>query len=151
MTPAAIAMPNWMSRLITARESAPPSTSVLHSRIEVCPPELWPSSLGWRSRVRRWLLRSPWVPVPARPLNRLAQVKQEFREAAADVPDALLDGLDDRIERARSLREFWHLRSPLYNAVAMGQNQTEADRRLARLNRHFPTRAPRGAVSALMS
>ena len=149
MTPANVALPHWMFRLITPRESMPPpppSSSLMQSRIEVCPPELWPSSLGWRASVRRWLQQSPWHPAPARPVNLLAQVRQEFRDAVAGVPGDLLDGLDDRIERARSLREFWHLRSPLYNAVAMALNQFEADRRLMRLNRHFPTRATRAAA-----
>lgn len=119
------------------------------SRIEVCPPELWASSVGWRAAVRRWMQRAPWPTTRQRPINRLAQVKQEFREAAADLPSALLDGLDDRIDRARSLREFWHLRSPLYHAVALGFNQIEAERRLARLNRHFPTRAPRSSAATV--
>lgn len=120
----------------------------MSSRIEVCPPELWASSIGWRATLRRWMQRAPWRPTQQRPVNRLAQVKQEFREAAADLPATALEGLDERIERARSLREFWHLRSSLYHAVAMGVNQIEAERRLARLNRHFPTSAPRsGAVA----
>ena len=146
MSPANAAMPHWMFRLIAPRGQAAPS-SMMHSRIEVCPPEMWPSSLGWRAGARRWLTRSRWLPARAQPANRLARVKQEFRDAAAEVPAALLDGLDDRIERARSMREFWHLRSPLYGALALGLNQIEADRRLMRLNRHFPTRVPRGAAA----
>jgi hypothetical protein len=142
------ALPHWMQRLIAPRVPAAPSSSLLPSRIEVCPPELWPSSLGWRATLRRWLQRSRWLPATARPANRLAQVKQEFRHAAADLPAALLAGLGDRIEAARSLREFWHLRSSLYNALALGLDQTEADRRLLRLNRHFPIRAPRTTVAA---
>ena len=145
MSPATAATPHWIFRLIAPRESAPPS-SLMQSRIEVCPPEMWPSSLGWRAALRRWVQRR--LPAPARPANRLAQVKDEFRGAVADLPAALLDGLDERIERARSLREFWHLRSALYNALAMGLNQIEADRRLTRLNRHFPTRAPRAGAAA---
>jgi hypothetical protein len=143
MSPANAVMPHWMSRLIAPRDPVAPS-STMQSRIEVCPPEIWPSSRGWRANMRRWLKQSRSLPAPA---NRLAAVKQEFRAAAADVPAALLDGLDDRIERARSMREFWHLRSPLYSAVALGLNQSEADRRLMRLNRHFPTRAPRGVAA----
>jgi hypothetical protein len=141
------AMPHWMFRLVAARDSAPPSSSLMQSRVEVCPPELWPSSLGWRATLRRWLQRSPWLAPATRPINRLARVKQEFHAAAADLPPTLLDGLGERIECARSLREFWHLRSPLYSAVALGLSQQEADRRLMRLNRHFPTRAPRAATA----
>ncbi len=137
-----------MLRLVRSRDSAAGPSSQMSSRIEVCPPELWPSSIGWRATLRRCLQQSRWLPAPARPVNRLAEVKQEFREAAADLPLTLLNGLDDRIERARSLREFWHLRSPLYHAVSVGKDQVEAERRLARLNRHFPTRAPRTSASA---
>ena len=124
------------------------ASSSLQSRIEICPPELWPSSLSWRGRFTRWLNNSRWLPEPARPMNRLALVKAEFRQAVLDVAPGLLDGLDERIERARSLREFWHLRSPLYSAVSMGLNQLEAERRLSALNRHFPRRTPRHTGAA---
>jgi hypothetical protein len=140
MSPVNVAMPHWMFRLIAPRAGAPASRS-MPSRIEVCPPQLWSSSLGWRGRLRGWLRRSRG----ARPSQRLARVKQDFHAATAGLPAALVDGLGDRIERARSLREFWHLRSALYNAVARGLDQLEAERRLGRLNRHFPTRAPRSA------
>ena len=170
MSPMHAKMPHWLSRLLSARPTQvsaawplflPPSgggrpgsasvrsqsdyaaSSSLQSRIEICPPELWPSSLSWRGRLTRWLNNSRWLPAPARPMNRLALVKAEFRQAVLDVAPGLLDGLDERIERARSLREFWHLRSPLYSAVSMGLNQLEAERRLSALNRHFPRRTPR--------
>ena len=84
-------------------------------------------------------------------MNRLALVKAEFAQAVLDVAPGLLDGLDERIERARSLREFWHLRAPLYGAVAMGLNQIEADRRLSGLNRHFPHRATRNGGAAAVA
>ncbi len=140
-------LPHWLSKLLPARQARGDYavSSSMHSRIEICPPELWPSSLSWRGRLTRWLNNSRWLPEPARPMHRLAMVKAEFREAVFGVDAELLDGLDERIERARSLREFWHLRSPLYNVLAMGLNQMEADRRLALLNRHFPRRAPRNA------
>lgn len=146
MKPSNADMSPWILRLVRPHEASAPS-SQMHSRIEVCPPELWPSSVGWRAAARRWMERAPWGSTDRRPANRLAEVKREFRAAAADLPDELLAGLDDRIERARSLREFWHLRSPLYNAVSLGFSQVEAERRLARLNRHFPIRAPRGTLA----
>ncbi len=147
MSLAAVAMPHWMLRLLATRAGAPASRSSLPSRIEVCPPQLWSSSLGWRGRLRGWLRRSRRT----RPCRRLARVKQDFHAATAGLPAALLAGLAERIERARSLREFWHLRSPLYDAVARGLDQLEADRRIGRLNRHFPTRAPRAAGSSLFA
>lgn len=146
MSSANALMSPWIFRLVRPRDASAPS-SQMHSRIEVCPPELWPSSVGWRAAARRWMERAPWGSSAGRPANRLAQVKQEFRNAAADLPDELRDGLADHIERARSLREFWHLRSPLYSALAVGFSQVEAERRFAHLNRHFPIRAPRGTFA----
>lgn len=139
--------PSWLSRLV-ARRPAVPSSSLLHSRVEVCPPELWPSSLSWRGRLQRLgnrLLNQalPWLPAPARPVNRLEQVKREFQDSVNDLPGDPLNQLLDRIDRARSLREMWHLRSSVYGQVALALNQSEAERRLARLNRHFPVRASR--------
>jgi hypothetical protein len=155
MNPLHAPLPSWMSRLV-ARRPAVPSSSLMHSRVEVRPPELWPSSLSWHGRTRRLVERlvsrvAPWLPAPARPVNRLALAKREFQDSLFDVPGEPAQVLLDRIGRARSLREMWHLRSSLYGEVAMALTQSEAERRLARLNRHFPTRAPRSALMPLES
>jgi hypothetical protein len=145
--------PSWMFRLV-ARRPAPSPSSQMHSRIEVCPPELWPSSLSWRGRLQRWHQRlvgqlAPWLPAPARPVNRLSLVKAEFADSVSDLEAPVQQPLLDRIERARSLRELWHLRSSVYGQVALALTQGEAERRLAGLNRHFPVRAPRSGVMPL--
>ena len=153
MNPHHAQLPSWMFRLVSRRPGAP-SSSLIHTRTEVCPPELWPSSLSWRGRLQRlasrWVSRaSPWLPEPARPVNRLALVKAEFQESLADLTDLAdprTQTVLDQIARARSLRELWHLRSPVYGVVALAMTQTEAEQRLARLNRHFPVRAPRSAL-----
>lgn len=137
-----------LSRLLPHRTAAAPSSHA--SRVEVCPPELWPSSATLWGQARRWARAcAPWLPASARPANRLERVKAEFTQSLDDVAslDAVL--LTDRIGRARSLRELWHLRSPLYSAVSLALDQTEAERRLAQLNRHFPTRAPRSGFAPL--
>jgi hypothetical protein len=126
----------------------------MQSRIEVCPPELWPSSLSWRGRIRRFGQRvvkraAPWLPEPARPVNRLALVKSEFIDSLSDLDGQPVSTLLDRIERARSLRELWHLRSSVYGEVSMALSQGEAERRLGGLNRHFPVRAPRSGLMPL--
>lgn len=153
MTPLHAPMSSWMFRWMSRRQGTPSSTLGL-SRVEVCPPELFPSSLSWRGRLQRWSSRvlhqaAPWLPEQARPVNRLALAKHEFRDSLSDLGTEPAQQLLERIERARSLREMWHLRSSLYGEVAMVLSQGEAERRLARLNRHFPTRAPRSALAPL--
>lgn len=149
LLPSSLPMTRW-----TAPRAAAPSTSQLHSRVEVVPPELWPSSLSLRGRFKRWrdgLLKqaSPWLPAPLRPIDRLLRVKDDFRDSLIDVPGPAALDLAGRIERARSLRELWHLRSGLYGEVAMALSQGQAEQRLARLNRHFPTRSPRSGLMPL--
>ncbi len=126
------------------------------SRLEVCPP---PSPRGpWWQRAWHWLAIG-WAPMPSHayrgvgPLDMapLDAVKQEFLDALADVPGSAADRLVDRIEAARSMRELWHLRVEVFRLVALLRNQAVADRRLADLNRHFPTRAPRSGFGALTS
>lgn len=153
MNPNNASLPSWMFRLVTRRPLAP-SSSLMHSRVEICPPELWPSSLSWRGRLNRLGSRlaarvAPWLPEPARPVNRLALVKQEFQNSLADLEHPAAGPLLAQIDRARSLRELWHLRSPVYGAVAMARTQADAECRLARLNRHFPARAPRTGAASL--
>ncbi|MBI3367145.1 MAG: hypothetical protein HY021_01440 [Burkholderiales bacterium] len=64
-------MPRWL-----ARNAAPSS---LMSRTEVCPPELFPSSVTLSGRLKRW-----WRGTQ-RPVNRLNQVKNEFRLSLDDL------------------------------------------------------------------
>ena len=149
MNPLHAQMPTWMFRLVVRHPPAP-SSSLMHSRVEVCPPELWPSSLSWRGRMKRWSQRvvgniAPWLPEQVRPVNRLTMVKAEFGDSVSDLDSNGQASLLERIDRARSLRELWHLRSSVYGEVALALSQGEAERRLAGLNRHFPTRAPRSA------
>jgi hypothetical protein len=137
-------LPQWLSSRSSAhRDSGVPSS--LMTRVEVCPPALWPSSVTLWGRAKRWLARSPWAPQSQRPVNRLAVVKGEFRRDLADLQSDDATRLGERIERARSLREMWHLRSVLYGLLATELNQAEAERRMAQLNRHFPMRAPRAS------
>lgn len=140
-------LPGWLSARRAPRDSGAPSS--LFSRIEVRPPELWPSSLTLWGRTRRWLERSPWTPAPQRPVNRLALVKCEFRDALKPLESHEAMLLSDRVERARSLRELWHLRAGVYEAMAIELDQPRADAQMARLNRHFPTRAPRSGFAPL--
>jgi hypothetical protein len=83
-----------------------------------------------------WLLApSPLDASP--PPSQLPAVRTDFVAAMDDLTgeDACLLSL--RIERARSLRELWHLRTSLYGLLARHLSQNEAEARLQRLNRHF--------------
>lgn len=156
MNPLQVPMSRWMHRWASRHLGKAAPTTLTQPRVEICPPELWPSSLSLSGRLRRWTQRlvqraTPYLPEPARPVNRLALVKAEFREMLGDLPSHDAQALLENIERARSLRELWHLRSSVYNLVAMELTQGEAERRLAQLNRHFPARAPRSGLVPLQS
>jgi hypothetical protein len=79
----------------------------------------------------------------APPLNRLPGVQLEFLQAISDIDGEDAEAMRLRIGGCRSLRELWHARAELFRIVGVAHDQTIADIRLARLNRHFPTRAPR--------
>lgn len=149
MNPNHVQLPTWMFRLVH-RTDAAPATTLPASRIEVRPPEVWQASTGWRGTLRRWLnTQLHRLPEPARPVNRLALVKDEFLGQLGDMNHPQASLLAERIGRARSLRELWHLRSAMYNLLARTHSQHEAEERLAQLNRHFPTRATRTPPQAL--
>jgi hypothetical protein len=114
-------------------------------RVEVRPPSLRHEPSGPWQRLVFWLL----APAPmdaAPPLNRLPSVRTEFAACLKDLPFEAVAGLAERIDRARSLRDLWHLRAEVYRAIGVHRGQTEAEIRVTRLNRHFPTRAPRGGM-----
>jgi hypothetical protein len=117
-------------------------------RAEVCPPSLRqaPDSLWLRARF--WLL-APAPQDAAPPTNRLPAVRDEFVECLADITLAHTGDLLHAIQHARSLRELWHLRADVYRLVAVQHSQSEAESRMARLNQHFPTRAPRSGFAPL--
>lgn len=120
------------------------------SRLEVRPPSLRHVPAGPWQRLMFWLL-APTPQDASPPLNRLPQVQREFQAAIADVSPAARGALSMRIAHARSLREMWHMRLDVYNVVAVQFSEYEAANRLAQLNRHFPTRAPRSGFAPLGS
>ncbi len=119
-------------------------------RIEVCPPSLRQAPASpWR---RLWFwLSAPAPQDAAPPLSRLPAVREDFVRCLADVTLPQCGELPRRIGLAHSLRELWHLRAELYRVVAIAHSQSEAERRLAALNRHFPTRSPRTGFAAMAS
>ncbi len=131
-------------------------------RIEICPPALLhgcvAGTVGWRAGLRDWL-STGWSPsssalagtTPARPADdsRFVRVRDEFLLTLEDIRTQQAGLVQARIRVARSLRELWHLRPELFRLVALHFSQTEAQRRLERLNRHFPTRSPRSGFAPL--
>jgi hypothetical protein len=79
----------------------------------------------------------------------LPAVRADFLATLADLEGTAADRLRHRISGARSLRELWHLRSEIYGLVGVMHSQSEADRRVALLARHFPTRSPRSQLAPL--
>jgi hypothetical protein len=114
------------------------------TRTEVCPPALFRGSPSRWSRMRSWLS----APVPAGAANA-RQVRAEFVQALDDVPSDAAAWVRQRAQRCGSMRELWHLRAQVYNVVACHHSQAEAERRIAALNRHFPTRSPRSGFAPL--
>lgn len=119
------------------------------ARIEVCPPAAMPSAGSAWQRLFGWLsLRSPLEAAsPAQ--RRLAVIREEFCRSLDDIRTPEAGSLLECIAHARSMRELWHLRSAIFSVVAVHYSQYEADQRLALLNRHFPTRAPRSGFAPL--
>jgi len=117
---------------------------------EVCPPSLRQAPRSAWNRLWFWLL-APGPLQSSPPPNRLPPVRQDFLDSLGDLPGVCTGPLRTRIGQAHSLRELWHLRSELYSVLAIHHSQREAEQRLAQLNRHFPTRAPRSGFVPLLS
>jgi hypothetical protein len=141
-------------RPLTRRPAAlwgrPTTTLLPHSGLhtEVPPPSLRcaPAS-GWE-RLLFWLM-APAPQDAAPPLSRVPEVRKEFLRMLADISGEEVEALRQRIGGCHSLRELWHTRAEIFRLVGVAHSQAEADHRLARLNRHFPTRAPRSQFAPL--
>lgn len=120
------------------------------TRFEVRPPSLRHAPPSPWQRLLFWLI-APAPQDASPPLNRLPAVRDEFRCAIHDIDEQARYGLVARVAQARSLRDLWHMRIDVYNLVALHHSEFEAGQRLALLNRHFPTRAPRSGFAPLAS
>ncbi len=124
------------------------SSGLASQRLEVPPPALrtLPGS-PWQ-RLMRWLLAPAPHEAPP-PLDRLPSVRTDFAAVIADIDSDDAERLRQRIAYARTLHELWHLRSDIYRLVGIARDQGEAERRLALLAGHFPTRSPRSQLAGL--
>ncbi len=105
-------------------------------RGEVKPPSLRCEPFSDWQRLKFWVL-APSPAEAAPPVSRLPRARSDFLACLRDSTGKEASDLRLRIERARSLRELWHLRASLFGFLACSLSQAEAQRRLQRLSRHF--------------
>ncbi|MCC9597386.1 MULTISPECIES: hypothetical protein [Rubrivivax] len=108
-------------------------------RTPVPPPSLRTAPTAAWDRFVFWLT-APAAKDAAPPLSQLPQARQQFLDSLHDLAGADVGRLAERIGQARTLRELWHLRADVYRVVALHRSQSEAERRVTRLNAHFPKR-----------
>jgi hypothetical protein len=130
-------------RLLRTARSEAPATRV---RLEVCPPSLFDAP---DTVFRRWMRRMGGEPRNADGAARLQAAREDFVAALADIGTQHAEFLIHGIQRKRSLRDLWHLRPEIYGLIAVQRSESEADRRIERLNRHFPTRSPGSGFGTL--
>lgn len=129
-----------------SRGAAPGST-----HFSVCPPQT-PSLAtfdGVLQHLREGALRDVVERRAGPAAQALDRVRSEFLESLGSARAWESALLRERIQRAGSMRELWHLRIDVFNFVSLHHSQAEADEQLAWLNRHFPTRGPRSGFGGL--
>lgn len=92
-----------------------------------------------------------------KPGAKVSKLAGQLNIARNDLGDLLADlhadrkrDLQWRIRQAMTLRELWHLRAEVFSLISMERDQSEAGKRLASVNHHFPVRAPRTTSGAAM-
>ncbi len=107
------------------------------------PPQARAADSSLLQSLLRWLPgeSDPWggQDDPSRPTAHLPQVRAGFIACLQGLEG--VDELQRCIQRAGSLRDFWHLRGWLYTEVARSFSQHEAETRLAALAEYFPSQA----------
>lgn len=123
----------------------PTPSGLGHRRAEVTPPTLFfrsrPAWKTWFAGFWGWLWELDDAQPSAAPMSGLHKVKTEFCSALWDLQSMRANQVRDMIERARSLRELWHLRADLFRVISVHRGQVEAQQRLEGLDSHFPVRA----------
>ena len=130
-----------------------PLLRTVSQRTEVFPPERLYRASRWRGGLRDWLNTgwdvsrpAPLDALPPRASRRettpfaIAELRQAFAEALVDIETEAAHHLRKLIARARSPRELWHLRTAVYTLIATQHSESQAQQRMAALNRHFPLR-----------
>jgi hypothetical protein len=92
----------------------------------------------------------PWgatLPCQSVLLNNVPNARAAFQACLNGLHSADIEELQRSIQRSRSLRDLWHLRTWLYTEVARAYSQAEAELRLSGLNAHFQFGASFGLSS----
>ena len=114
-------------------------------RQETAPPALFrrsqPAWKQWVSGAWRWLWDMDEPELEAVSVTPLNRVRAEFRNAMWDLQSSRADAVRLEIEKARSLRELWHLRADVFKVVSVHRGQNEAQLRIDHLDDHFPVRS----------
>jgi hypothetical protein len=114
------------------------------TRTEVCPPALFAQSQPlwqrWASTAWQWLWDDEDLENHPRVLQGLQQVKQAFVHVLWDLQSYQASHVRNNIETCRSLRDLWHLRTDVFQLIAVHRGEVQAQQRLDSLNRHFPVR-----------
>lgn len=130
--------PRILSRLL--RREPPAATHAPQpNRTAVRPPDVFGQAEPVWKALWNWVRASKTPSEGNRRPQALDEARLDFANALADLPGEDALDLRRRGQSARSLRELWHLRADLYSMVARHRSQTEADRRVKLVNRHFPT------------
>jgi hypothetical protein len=82
----------------------------------------------------------PWgaaLPCQSVLLNNVPNARAAFQACLSGLHSGDIEELQRSIQRSRSLRDLWHLRTWLYTEIARAYSQAEAELRLGRLNAHF--------------
>lgn len=135
--------PPHQSELLSSLDETP--SGLGSRRVEVAPPSLFSRSQPvWKTWLKgfwSWLWELDEAqPQPAQ-MGGLLMVKTEFCSALWDLQSMRANQVRDMIDRARSLRELWHLRADVFRVISVHRGQVEAQQRLDGLDSHFPVRS----------
>ena len=111
-------------------------------RTEVCPP----ASSAFGGLDSRWRQLTRWLRADAGEMSEGA--RQAFEDALRGLPGEEAEKLRARVRRSPGLQELWHLRSAVFGLVARHSSESEAQRRMAAVDRHFQTRRLASAPAA---
>ena len=89
----------------------------------------------FRSLYKRLLDLTSVKPMPG---TELRKTRTSFHALLADIKSPRTYRVCYQIEASRTLRELWHLRTDVYELLAESRGESEANLRIASLNRHFP-------------